>query len=173
MTINPLINGKTVVQENCVKSLHANWKPLEQEKPSIVTRTCGDVPAKFAEEIESSLNERTMRLNELLLLLYPRNWLCLTYEGYSVKERQSSVTATTRWGGLFYLCQYWCKQQSVIHCVQRTVNSSWNLPCLHSNCHDSEVRQHYHLDLLRHCVSVRQVNSHAITPHTINVNHSP
>jgi len=64
MTINPVDPWKTVLQENCVKSLHANRKPLKQEKSfAIFTRTCCDAPAKFTQNVDSSLIERTMRLN--------------------------------------------------------------------------------------------------------------
>ena len=55
---------KNVVQENCVKSLHSNWKPLEQEETfAIFIRTCCDAPIKFAQDVESSLIEKTMCLN--------------------------------------------------------------------------------------------------------------
>ena len=37
---------------------------MEKEKTfAIVTRTCCDAPAKFAQNVKSSLIERTMRLN--------------------------------------------------------------------------------------------------------------
>ena len=46
------------MQENCKLKAVGKGKNF-----AIVTITCYDVPAKFAQEVESSLIERTMRLN--------------------------------------------------------------------------------------------------------------
>jgi len=54
--------------ENCRAELYyvaaPEMKAVANKKTlAIVTRTCCDAPAEFADEVESSLIERTMRLN--------------------------------------------------------------------------------------------------------------
>ena len=61
-----------------------------------------------------------------------------------------SITLTT----FFYLCLNWCMQQSVKHCAQHTVKTSWRLPSPRSNFLDSVARQGEPRDLPRQCVCV-------------------